>query len=457
MAKDIESIEVSVNGTRETLNLRDGRVNHDVISSVEFQIIKTSESTIRIMLNCVKPDGSAARSNTLELPSANEAKAGLMSAVQYSKLAWLDKVLSTLTGVADERSLDIYMNWNSEVTSMREMFKNDKTLVYFPKVDTSKVTDMYCAFESSNLEQIANIDTSSVINATGLFYACRYMRSAPSLDLSNATETSEIFKNCGRLVSVPPLDLGNSTNLWGLFENCSSLGYIPEINTSKAVTMRSMLMNTAITEVSTLDTSSAEDISYLFYGCKSLVQVSGLDTAKAKDWSGMFNYCTNLSHLQELDMSSATTLGGPTSGYGTFANCTHLLEITVRNTSNISNLGYAFYNCTKVSTIGTIDLSSASNMYGCFLLCQNLKNLKLINLGTQKEVRMTSAFSHCLWGSGSEENRQSLVDSLLTYSFDRAAAGYAELALQLEPEVLARLTDEEIAAITAKGYTLTSY
>ena len=35
------------------------------------------------------------------------------------------------------------------------------------------------------------------------------------------------------------------------------------------------------------------------------------------------------------------------------------------------------------------------------------------------------------WGAGSEENRQSLVDSLLTYSFDRAAAGYAPLAFQL--------------------------
>lgn len=52
--------------------------------------------------------------------------------------------------------------------------------------------------------------------------------------------------------------------------------------------------------------------------------------------------------------------------------------------------------------------------------------------------------------------RQTLVDSLLTNSFDRAAAGYGTLTLQLSPEALARLTSDEVAAITAKGYTLTS-
>lgn len=51
--------------------------------------------------------------------------------------------------------------------------------------------------------------------------------------------------------------------------------------------------------------------------------------------------------------------------------------------------------------------------------------------------------------------RQTLVDSLLTDSFDRAAAGYGTLTLQLSAEAFARLTSDEVAAITAKGYTIT--
>lgn len=58
------------------------------------------------------------------------------------------------------------------------------------------------------------------------------------------------------------------------------------------------------------------------------------------------------------------------------------------------------------------------------------------------------------WGDGSEENRRSLVDSLLTYSYDRAAAGWSAATVALSETVKARLTDEEIAAITAKGYTI---
>lgn len=52
--------------------------------------------------------------------------------------------------------------------------------------------------------------------------------------------------------------------------------------------------------------------------------------------------------------------------------------------------------------------------------------------------------------------RQTLVDSLLTYSYDRVAAGYGTTTLRLSPQAFARLTAEEVAAITAKGYTISA-
>lgn len=60
------------------------------------------------------------------------------------------------------------------------------------------------------------------------------------------------------------------------------------------------------------------------------------------------------------------------------------------------------------------------------------------------------------WGIDTNENRQSLVDTLLTYSYDRATAGYSAATIKLHADTLARLTAEEIAAITAKGFTLTA-
>ena len=62
-----------------------------------------------------------------------------------------------------------------------------------------------------------------------------------------------------------------------------------------------------------------------------------------------------------------------------------------------------------------------------------------------------------VWGINTDEvpdARQSLIDSLITYSFDRAAAGYSTMTMKLYKDVKALLTEDEIAQITAKGYTI---
>ena len=58
------------------------------------------------------------------------------------------------------------------------------------------------------------------------------------------------------------------------------------------------------------------------------------------------------------------------------------------------------------------------------------------------------------WGTGSEENRQSLIDSLITYSYDRASNGMATATIKLHANTKALLTEEEIAQITNKGFTI---
>ena len=65
-------------------------------------------------------------------------------------------------------------------------------------------------------------------------------------------------------------------------------------------------------------------------------------------------------------------------------------------------------------------------------------------------------FTSYYWGIGEKysNSRQSLVDSLITYSYDRASAGYSTVNIQLNQNTKARLTESEIAQITAKGYTI---
>lgn len=53
--------------------------------------------------------------------------------------------------------------------------------------------------------------------------------------------------------------------------------------------------------------------------------------------------------------------------------------------------------------------------------------------------------------------RQSLIDSLITYSYDRATAGMPTCTIDLEHYVRASLTEEEIAQITLKDLQLVNY
>jgi hypothetical protein len=82
----------------------------------------------------------------------------------------------------------------------------------------------------------------------------------------------------------------------------------------------------------------------------------------------------------------------------------------------------------------------------------NLRYIKLFNIGkSYNNFRLSSAIS---WGTGGEENRQSLIDSLITYSYDRANNGMNTATIQLSANTKALLTEEEIAQITAKGFTI---
>ena len=67
-----------------------------------------------------------------------------------------------------------------------------------------------------------------------------------------------------------------------------------------------------------------------------------------------------------------------------------------------------------------------------------------------KTYKVTNiSFANCsLW------TNETVVTSLVTNSYDRAAAGLNTLTLQLHANTKAVLTDEQKATITNKGYTI---
>lgn len=170
------------------------------------------------------------------------------------------------------------------------------------------------------------------------------------------------------------------------------------------------------------------------------------------DMSSYFSYLRFLVTVPEIDTSKSIKF------YQCFAYCDKLTTVKKLDTSNATNIQSIFYACgDNLVDVPELDLAKVTNMMYIFWGCHIMSVIKLKNLGTQPSVMTSGAFDGTIWGQGSDKARQSLVDSLLTNSFNRATAGYSALTIQLMSKTLALLTDTEKAAITAKGYTLTAY
>ena len=171
----------------------------------------------------------------------------------------------------------------------------------------------------------------------------------------------------------------------------------------------------------------------MFYNCSGLTSVPTFDTSNATSIDYMFNYCSNLTTVPEMD------------------------------TSNVTNFKYMIASCSKLTTIEGISFKSFrdstmdSNYLFGWITNSSIRKAVFKDIGYQSTAKQFNTEEMTNWGINTSEipdARQSLIDSLITYSFDRATAGYPTCTIKLSSTTKALLTADEIAQITAKGYTI---
>ena len=196
-----------------------------------------------------------------------------------------------------------------------------------------------------------------------------------------------------------------------------------------------------------VDLSGITSMVEMFYGCYSLVGVPLYDTSNVMNMGSMFKYCSSLTTIPQLDTSKVTNMTQMFNG------CSSLTTIPQFDTSKVTNMAQMFIYCSSLTTISQFDVSSLTNMYLTLSGCTSLQFALIKNIG--KSTLTTYDFSGAsVWGTDSKENRQSLIDSLITYSYDRASNGMATATIKLSATTKALLTEEEIAQITNKGFSL---
>lgn len=327
-----------------------------------------------------------------------------------------------------------YLGLNGMSPGYYEMFYGCRSLQWIPDLELlgNDYGDTYTCdgmFESCpSLMTVGNLNMKGCWDASGMFSGCSKLESIASLDTSNVTNMQRMFRFCLELKSIPQMDTSKVTNMSSMFSDCSKLESLPQLNTSKVTNM-----------------------SYIFNGCSALTSVPQFDYSSVTNLSNGFGY-TGLTEVPDLNLESATNL------QYLFQYDSALVTVGNLNTPKLTSIGYMFEKCDNLEKIASIDVQSVTNTYSMFgwYDAKALKYVVFKNLG-QSSANSWSFTGLIHWGVNDDtypDAKQSLIDSLITYSYDRASAGMSACTISLSANTKAQLTDDEITQIATKGYTI---
>ena len=191
-------------------------------------------------------------------------------------------------------------------------------------------------------------------------------------------------------------------------------------------------------EINLSNTSGVTDFSYAFRSLPALKKVTGLDTSNCTVINNAFVDCSNLTSINSLDLNKATNIRA------LFNNCSSLEEVNFNETLVVVNVAALFDGCSALKNInGVLNLNSVtsqsyvSGMFGSTSRPTLLEVVSIKNLGLNLDLSFAPNLT-----------RDSLVyciNNLKTVSGKTLTLGAINLA---------KLTAEEIAVGTAKGWTI---
>ena len=228
--------------------------------------------------------------------------------------------------------------------------------------------------------------------------------------------------------NVADYDYSNYTDMSYMFWNELHDGSIPELTnvnlfgTSNVTNMRLMFYNTSIQNINLFDTSNVTDFVGMFEGTP-ISNIPMLDTQNGELMASMFMY-TKISEFPKIKIHNAISISQIAR------HCENLVSIPLLDGTNVQTASYAFSDCPALTTIAGVK-----------------------NFG--KNPNMTSNTISYMFSLSSLITEQSCIN-IFNNLYDRASAGYSIVNMSFEPEVIARLTDEDIAIATNKGWAITA-
>lgn len=330
-------------------------------------------------------------------------------------------VINTEIPIKEEQSKNVEIKENGTISVLPDEGKvlnevsittnvpQDNTLKNL--LDAKKSTSyLFSSYEGNDIPNLIQYnDTSEVTNMSYMYQWCK-STNFPQLNMSKVTNVSYMFYNCRSIVTAPILNLSNISNCDSVFRDCSNL---------------------TTCEIS--DFSNATTLQGLFADCSKLTNIpSQLITPKNKSLSTMFYNCSELTTAPEMDTSNVTTM------YKMFYDCNELATVPLYDTSKVTDMQEMFYFNYALETVPAFDCTNVTNMQYIFTNCRKLKSILMTNIGVSLDITASTRFER--------EDLVLILNNLKTVTSTKT--------LYMGATNLAKLTDEDKAIATNKGWTL---
>ena len=211
-----------------------------------------------------------------------------------------------------------------------------------------------------------------------------------------------------------------------------------------------MFYNFPLETITVPDTSNVTSMANMFNRALKLKSVNVPQMSKVTNCYQMFNDCSNIQIINLGDTSKVTNMNSM------FMSCKKLESITGLDTSSCTDFTRTFATCKALTTLPKLNASSANKLSQMFISCNALTTLGgFENLGQAYLTTSSANYDYYTLdlSSHTKLTHESLMN-VINNLYDIATKGCNTQKLVLGSTNLAKLSDEEKAIATNKGWVL---
>lgn len=252
------------------------------------------------------------------------------------------------------------------------------------------------------------MNTHDLTNIESMFMMS-LVKKAPFFDMSNVKSMMNFFGTCYLLESVPLYDTSKVEDAGGAFYFCISLHQVPNLNFENVKNAQS-----------------------IFSSCYTLYKMPICNYPKLENGASMFEMCYLLREIGTISIPVCTNASRM------FYYCVSLYEINISDNSSLKYTKYMFAYSSHLKKVGIINMNQVEDADSMFKECYSLTTVELRNVNCSLDLSDSTKLT--------PETLVNLLNNLKQTT--------TEKTLTLGADNLAKLTDEQKAIATNKGWIL---